>query len=133
MHIARTHYHTPHHEGNLAKGIQRMLGADDCYSRRWAGGDWVPDILSMHIARMRHDTPATKAIDYSAFRGCSNLTNVEFCEEIEEFVSCKVMRDWWNQGVHEKSLSTYCFLVQYSIPDCLGLVLVRSWWPIFMK
>jgi hypothetical protein len=71
--------------------------------------------------------PAIKAIDDSTLRGCSNLTNVEFCKKIKEFVSCEVMRDWWNQGVHEKSLSTYCFLVQCSIPDCLGLVLVRIW------
>jgi hypothetical protein len=38
------------------------------------------------------------------------------------------MQVWWNQGVHVKSLSTYCFLVRCSIPACfLGLALVSSW------
>jgi hypothetical protein len=38
------------------------------------------------------------------------------------------MRDWWNQGVHDKSLITYCFLVRCSIPACFwGLALVSSW------
>jgi hypothetical protein len=26
------------------------------------------------------------------------------------------MKYWWNQGVHKKCLSTYCFLVQDNIP-----------------
>ena len=26
------------------------------------------------------------------------------------------MKYWWNQGVHEKCLSTYCFLVRDTIP-----------------
>jgi hypothetical protein len=71
--------------------------------------------------------PAVKKIHDTAFKNCSNLTNEEFCDEIEEFVSCAAMRGWWNQGVHEKSLSTYCFLVRSSIPERLGLVLVRIW------
>jgi hypothetical protein len=71
--------------------------------------------------------PAVKAIDDSAFKGCSNLTHVEFCKKIEQFVSCKAMRDWWNQGLHEKTLSTYCFLVKSNIPDQLGLVQVKIW------
>jgi hypothetical protein len=68
-----------------------------------------------------------KEIDDSAFNDHSNLTNVEFCDEIEEFVSCEAMRDWWHQGLHEKSLSTYCFLVQYDIPKRSGLVRARKW------
>jgi hypothetical protein len=67
-----------------------------------------------------HITPTHKnprqVIDVTSFDDCSNLTNEEFCDEIEMFVSCKAMQDWWNQGVHEKSLNIYCFLVQDSIP-----------------
>ena len=75
--------------------------------------------------------PAVKAIDASAFKNCSNLTNVEFCDEIEEIVSCKAMLDLWNQGVHEKYLSTYSFLVRCSIPDrVLGLLWYAAGRPI---
>jgi hypothetical protein len=55
--------------------------------------------------------PAVRVIHEEAFNECSQLTNVCFCVEIEEFVSGESMRDWWNHGVHERSLSTYCFLV----------------------
>ncbi len=71
--------------------------------------------------------PAVRAIDDAAFKGCSNLSNVEFCPRIEEFVSCEAMRDWWNQGVHERCLATYCFMVRCSIPERLGRVRVQSW------
>ncbi len=72
--------------------------------------------------------PGVKTIDDSAFEACSNITNVEFCDKVEEFVSCEAMKDWWNQGEHEKSLSTYCLLVRYSIPERFGdLALVSSW------
>ncbi len=38
------------------------------------------------------------------------------------------MRDWWNQGVHEKSLSMYCFLDRCNITARVsGLALVSSW------
>jgi len=64
--------------------------------------------------------PAVRVIDEKAFEDCSNLTTVRFCNEIEEFVSSGSMRDSWNHGVHEKCLSTYCFLVQFNIPQRLG-------------
>ena len=71
--------------------------------------------------------PAVRDIQDTAFRGCRNLTRVKFSDEIEDFVACDAMRDWWNKGVHEKSLRTYCFLVRCGIPARLGLVEVRSW------
>jgi hypothetical protein len=47
---------------------------------------------------------------------------------MEQLVSCEAMRDWWNQGKHEKSLGTYCFLVRCSIPEPLaGLAKISSW------
>ena len=54
---------------------------------------------------------------------CSNLASVKFCDEI----ASEAMRDWWNQCVHEKSLSTYSSLVRCSIPKRLGLIQVLSW------
>ncbi len=48
-------------------------------------------------------------------------------KEIKVFMIYNAMRDWWNQGLHAKSLSTYCFLVKCNIPDRLGLMQVRSW------
>ncbi len=71
--------------------------------------------------------PAVRVIHDEAFHECSQLTNVQFCNEIEEFVSGESMRDWWNHGVHERSLSTYCFLVQSNISERLGLVRQRIW------
>ena len=66
--------------------------------------------------------PSVREIDETAFKECLNLTTVQFCDEIEEFVSAESMRHWWNNGVHEKCLSTYCFFVRCNIPKRVGLV-----------
>ena len=71
--------------------------------------------------------PSVREIDETAFKECSNLTTVQFCDEIEEFVSGESMRHWWNNGVHEKCLSTYCLLVRFNIPERLGLVRATQW------
>jgi hypothetical protein len=68
-----------------------------------------------------------KEIHQSAFNQCSHLTNVEFCADIQAFVSCAAMCDWWHQGDHYRCLSTYCFFVKFSIPNRLALMRVRSW------
>ena len=76
----------------------------------------------------RIDIPPTiREIDETAFEDCSNLLTVRFCDEIEEFVSGESMRHWWNNGVHEKCLSTYCLLVRFNIPERLGLVRATQW------
>jgi hypothetical protein len=63
--------------------------------------------------------PTVKAIKDRTFSGCSSLTRVVFSYKNEEFVATESMRDWWNHGVHEKSLKTYYFfLVNCSIPNC---------------
>jgi hypothetical protein len=55
----------------------------------------------MHIASTHCDPQLyVTAIDDKAFNGCTNLTNVVFCDEIEEFVSAESIRGWWIQGVH---------------------------------
>ena len=67
----------------------------------------------MQIAKKHHDPAHSKKINQTAF---SNQTSVDFCDEIEAFVSCEAMLDQWNHGVHRsRSLSTYCFLVNHSI------------------
>ncbi len=72
--------------------------------------------------------PSTvRAIDDSAFKNCSNLTSVVFCDEIEQFVGGDSMHNWWNHGIHEKSLSTYCFLVKCNIPKRCNLLPIREW------
>jgi CRISPR/Cas system CMR-associated protein Cmr5 small subunit len=60
--------------------------------------------------------PSVEEISDDAFANCSNLTQVVFCDMIENFVSKTRMKYWWNHGVHEKCLSTYCFLVRDTIP-----------------
>ena len=60
--------------------------------------------------------PSVREIDDEAFRNCSDLTSVQFCDKIREFVSRESMQHWWNNGVHEKCLSTYCLLVRFNIP-----------------
>jgi hypothetical protein len=38
------------------------------------------------------------------------------------------MQNWWNSGIHEKCLSTYCFLVKCDIPSHLDLLLQPMKW-----
>jgi hypothetical protein len=71
--------------------------------------------------------PSVREIDETAFEECSNLTTVQFCDEIEEFVSGESMRHWWNNGVHERCLRTYSFFVRCNIPERVGLLLPRMW------
>jgi hypothetical protein len=60
--------------------------------------------------------PSVTEVWDDAFEHCSNLTWVVFCDMIKKFVSRTLMKYWWNQGVHKKCLSTYCFLVGDNIP-----------------
>ena len=69
---------------------------------------------------------AVTSIHDDAFKDCSQLTSVVFCNEIQEFLAAKSMQEWWNRGVHEKSMSTYSLLVRCNIPQRLCL-LVRCW------
>jgi hypothetical protein len=70
---------------------------------------------------------SVRVIHDDAFEECSDLTTVQFCNEIEEFVSGEWMRHWWNHGVHEKCVRTYSFFVRCNIPECVGLLLSRMW------
>jgi hypothetical protein len=53
--------------------------------------------------------------------------SVKFSNNIEQFMSSEAMSGWWNQGLHEKSLTMYCFMTRCNIPEHFGLVLVESW------
>jgi hypothetical protein len=68
----------------------------------------------MPIKSIEIPPSATEILD-DAFEYCSNLTRVVFCDMIKKLVSRTLMKYWWNQGVHKKCLSTYCFLVQCNI------------------
>ena len=70
---------------------------------------------------------SVRRIHKKAFFRCSSLTSVVFCNDIEEFVTAESIRDWWNQGVHEKSISTYCFLVECNIPEREGRLQPKRW------
>jgi hypothetical protein len=72
--------------------------------------------------------PAVRDIHDTAFVECRNLTRVRFCDEIEKFVSCVAMREWWNRGVGKISLRAYCFLVRCDIPvRFAGISKISSW------
>jgi hypothetical protein len=57
----------------------------------------------------------------------TNLDRVQFCDHIEEFVSGESIRDWWNNGVSKRSLTTYNFLVRCNIPARLEQLIARQW------
>ena len=91
----------------LRKGLEK-IGNEAFYDCRMLQRIMIPSTIT--------------AIEEGAFGNCSRLTNVEFCDEIEQFVSGESIQDWWNHGVCEKSLSTYCYFAQRNVPKRLGLV-----------
>lgn len=61
--------------------------------------------------------PATvEAIGESAFANCPNLVAVEHCDEIEEFVSGELIRDWYDRGRSDLSVRVHRFLKVYNGP-----------------
>ena len=72
--------------------------------------------------------PAVRKIHDDAFDDCTNLTRVKFSDEIESFVACDAMQDWWNQGVGKTTMRTYSFLVRCNVPERFkGLSKISSW------
>jgi hypothetical protein len=65
---------------------------------------------------------AIRVIHKTAFNECSKLMTVRFCNEIKEFISRESRLVWWNHGVHEKCLITYCFFIQCNIPERMDQV-----------
>ncbi len=87
-------------------------------------GVWAFKGCALECINIPH---TVREIDEMAFKDCSNLLTVRFCDEIKEFVSGESIWHWWNNGVHEKCLSTYCLLVRFNIPERLGLVRAMQW------
>ena len=55
------------------------------------------------------------------------MTHVQFCDEIEEFVSQESMSDWWNCGVTEYSISTFNLLREWNIPKRMSKLKSIKW------
>jgi hypothetical protein len=70
---------------------------------------------------------SVREIDDNPFQSCSKLMNVQFCPQIEEFISSKAMLTWWDRGVHKRCPRTYSFLMKFNIPDRLGHVIAPTW------
>jgi hypothetical protein len=66
-------------------------------------------------------------IHKDAFRNCSYLVAIEFCEEVEEFVTELTLRPLWNNGTSKLSLWTGPFLAKYNIPERVGMIKEREW------
>jgi hypothetical protein len=61
---------------------------------------------------------ALKVVYEKSFYRSPNITDVVFCDKIEEFVkTTESMQGWWNHGLHEKCLKTYHFLLRCSVPE----------------
>ncbi len=78
------------------------------------------------IKSIKTPLSVTENLD-DAFEHFSNLTHVVFCDMIKRIVSRMLMKYWRNQGVHEKSLSTYCFLIQCNIPMSMKNLTQNMW------
>ena len=66
-------------------------------------------------------------IEKDVFGNCSALEAVEFCEEIEEFVSAMALRPWWNNGTSNLSLWTGSFSARCNIPERVGMIILWVW------
>ncbi len=52
---------------------------------------------------------------------------VEFSDEIEEFVSETALQEWWNRGIAEQCLRTYCWLSQNCIAKRFRMLKATKW------
>jgi hypothetical protein len=55
------------------------------------------------------------------------VLKVQFCDEIEEFVTGESLRDLWGNGTSERALRTFNFLVRCNIPARLEQLITRQW------
>jgi hypothetical protein len=66
--------------------------------------------------------PSSISLMTSSCVAVTNLSEVEFCEEIEVLVSAASFQGWWNHGASEISLSTFCF-TEWWVYSCLQVFL----------
>ena len=78
------------------------------------------------LARM-HIPSTVNLIGRDAFKGCSSLVEVQFRHEIEELVLGTSLQVWWNHGLSDRALRTYCFLTKASIPERLAMLQPMKW------
>ena len=57
----------------------------------------------------------------------TNLERVQFCDDVEEFVSGGSIREWWDNGTSERSLKTYNFLIRCKVPVRLEQLIIGQW------
>lgn len=62
-----------------------------------------------------------------AFLNCKKLTHIQFCDEIEAFVSEESMKHWWNCGLHEYSVRTFGLLSGSNIPKRVSELKASKW------
>ena len=90
----------------------------------------------------RISIPSTvKVIKSQVFRMCQNLVAVQFCDEIEAFVSKTSLRDWWHRGSCEtveggtsikniifcNVINSYVFLSQRNIAKRFEALKSTTW------
>jgi len=62
-----------------------------------------------------------------AFLNCKKLTHIQFCDEIEAFVSEESMKHWWNCELHEYSVRTFGLLSGSNIPKRVSELKASKW------
>ena len=89
----------------------------------------------------RISIPSTvEVIKRRAFGDCKNLVGIQFCEEIEAFVSTTSLRDWWHRGrtnigdggdiqtvIFYHVIEAYEFFNQRNIPQRFRALKVTTW------
>jgi hypothetical protein len=93
------------------------------------GLEYIGDKVFGDCPSLKHIViPSTVQMIYPyAFARCWELKKVQFCDEIEKFVLGESTRDWWSNGVSEKSLVTYSFLTRCNVPACLEHLTGTNW------
>ena len=93
------------------------------------GLEYIGDKVFGDCPSLKHIAiPSTVQMIYPyAFANSWELEKVQFCDEIEKFVLGESTRDWWSNGVSEKSLVTYSFLARCNVPACLENLTGTNW------
>lgn len=69
---------------------------------------------------------SVKYINEKAFYDCTTMEGIDYCEEINQFVT-EAPLPWWNGGVSLAAVMTYSFLMGNNIPSRLSDIKERAW------
>ena len=98
-----------------------------CNSPKWTRDDWKLGISLLQVRWKHQDLP----LCHCNFGWCLwALLKFDTCGVLwydQKFVSKTLMKYWWNQCVHEKCFSTYCFLIQCNIPMSMENLTQNLW------